>query len=230
MLGEANSAGVLGAVAEVLLDLLAEVAETEDHPPDAVAAEQRKLVVDERLARQFDQRLGDRIGERTQPLAATRREQRDQGEKKRLFHRRQCPPRRRYALPAARAKYRQPEQWQQFFDQATARLRGQPAVESAAVVVSLPMRPVPLARSWPVSVVGGPELPPSQQPIVQGNIVSPEFFHVLRIPLLEGRNFSVSDRLGSTPVVVISTVARNPNHSSDMRRWRVNANASAVLS
>jgi hypothetical protein len=59
-----------GAVAQALHDTLAEVRNVDDGVPDARAREALKMPGDERLAASLDERLGNRIGERTQPLAA----------------------------------------------------------------------------------------------------------------------------------------------------------------
>ena len=82
------------------------------------------------------------------------------------------------------------------------RSRTLPGVEEAAVgdVAAFPLghsqpRPLPLIRE-------GIETMDNQAPVIDGPIVSPEYFHLLGMPLLRGRLFSDRD-LEDTPQVAI---------------------------
>jgi predicted permease len=89
--------------------------------------------------------------------------------------------------------------WQDVLDHA----RRVPGVESAAIVDTIPMREgYNQITYWP-----SPALPPSDQmPLALATSVSPDYFKVMGIPLLEGRFFDDHDRKGSELVVVIDDV------------------------
>jgi predicted permease len=79
-----------------------------------------------------------------------------------------------------------------------------PGVEEAAFgdLAALPLghsrsdlNPFPFIRE-------GQEIPASQAPLIDVSIVSPQYFHLLDVPLLRGRNFSDQD-VESTPHVAI---------------------------
>ena len=79
-----------------------------------------------------------------------------------------------------------------------ARLDALPGVETAASATCLPLEP-------------GPDMPgtvPGQSPPAAFNPayrpVSPNYFHVLRIPLVRGRSFLDADSLKSVPVAIIN--------------------------
>jgi len=98
---------------------------------------------------------------------------------------------------------------QQFYRQLLDRLRRTQGVVSASIASSVP------PTEWPgaVSVFHPGEEPP--QDALQGhefeigtrtniNHVSPGYFRTLRIPLLQGRDFTDSDRSSSQAVVIVS--------------------------
>ncbi|HUK30505.1 MAG TPA: ABC transporter permease [Candidatus Acidoferrum sp.] len=78
-----------------------------------------------------------------------------------------------------------------------------PGVESAAIVDTIPMREgYNQITYWP-----SPALPPANQaPEALATSVSPDYFKVMGIPLLEGRFFDDHDRKGSELVAVIDDV------------------------
>jgi predicted permease len=87
-----------------------------------------------------------------------------------------------------------------FVDRAVERLTGLPGVASAAVGTGVP--------------IGGPQdaikLPDRQYASEQDYhrahrlVVSPDYFKVLRVPLIEGREFDDRDREAGAPVVVVN--------------------------
>jgi putative ABC transport system permease protein len=109
-----------------------------------------------------------------------------------------------FRLPAT--KYRTPDEIARFFEAAIASIRGVPGVESAALV-----RRVPLGGNW-----GDTPFVPEGQTVVKGsepragqNIVTPDYFKTMRIPVARGRDFSDRDTLTTPPVAVINeTFAR----------------------
>jgi predicted permease len=54
------------------------------------------------------------------------------------------------------------------------------------------------------NVVGQPDLGPGHRPKLDGHTVSPGYFKVLGIPLLQGRDFDAHDSIGSEPVVILA--------------------------
>jgi putative ABC transport system permease protein len=84
------------------------------------------------------------------------------------------------------------------------RLQKIPGVESAAAVVN----GVPLTGSWnrsPITVRNQP--PPSDPDGIQQNGVSPDYFTVMRIPLLRGRLFTSSDTSATQQVAIVNDIA-----------------------
>jgi putative ABC transport system permease protein len=73
------------------------------------------------------------------------------------------------------------------------------------------------------SVVGSPPLPPGKSTTADYATVSPDYFHVMRIPLLRGRFFNEQDSPSNPNVAIISeTLARRyfPNLGPIGRRMR----------
>ena len=95
--------------------------------------------------------------------------------------------------PATRAA------WQEVL----VRGRAVPGVESIANVDTVPMREGNNQLGyWPSADVP----PENQRPLALATSVSPYYFHVMGIPLRDGRFFDDHDRMGSEPVVVIDDV------------------------
>jgi putative ABC transport system permease protein len=98
----------------------------------------------------------------------------------------------RYASPATRTS---------FLDQALARLAALPGIEETATIDVLP-----LAGEDDIlfTLVGGNGSAPPGEPLAANiRVVSPDYFHSLRIPLERGRVFTASDNAAGPPVVVI---------------------------
>lgn len=94
-----------------------------------------------------------------------------------------------------------------FYAELLERVRALPEAESAALA-----RVVPLGLSWDQTRARIPGFdPPSGESgfVVGFNVVSPEYFHTLRMPLLEGREFGARDRVGEPAAIIINeTFAR----------------------
>jgi predicted permease len=88
-----------------------------------------------------------------------------------------------------------------------------PGVEAVAAVDTVPLREGHNENGyWPSAAVP----PENRQPIAISTCVTPEYFKVMRIPLLAGRFFTENDRLGSRPVIVIDEVlAQNAFHGQN---------------
>jgi putative ABC transport system permease protein len=94
-----------------------------------------------------------------------------------------------------------------FYDELDRRLRGLPAVESVAMAFSVPMGYI--FDGCAAAPEG--QVAPTDDPVsnVGCNPVTPEYFDLMRIPILEGRGFTLKDDETSARVVVINeTLAR----------------------
>ncbi len=118
----------------------------------------------------------------------------------------------RVSLPEG--KYQTNDEVFGYYDRVLRRLQAVPGVQSAAAVTS-----VPSAWSWNWTVYkaeGAPPAKPGEMPSTVSQVVSPEFFSTLRVPLLRGRLLTAEDTRNSTPVAVISaTLARRGWSSQD---------------
>jgi predicted permease len=99
-------------------------------------------------------------------------------------------------------RYRDPEHIRGYYEQALLDIRALPGVESAACVTSLPSG---WTWNWTeFTVEGKPAASPGDQLSAISQVVTPEFFSTLRVPLRDGRTLSDADGPATTPVVVIS--------------------------
>jgi predicted permease len=79
-----------------------------------------------------------------------------------------------------------------FYRRLLEQLRGIPGVEAAAAANSLPIAGSPRGGTG-FHLRGTPEVPPNQQPVTLVRVVTPGYFHTLRIPVLHGREFTDAD-------------------------------------
>ncbi len=115
-------------------------------------------------------------------------------------------------LPPAR--YGQPTQRVEFFDQALSRLSSLPGVTGAATTTFLPY--IFANTNQDFSIEGRPWTSAAETRSANTEIVSPNYFRVMGIPLIQGREFTEEDAAGKPEVVLISqTLARRywPNES-----------------
>ncbi|HEV2296970.1 MAG TPA: ABC transporter permease [Candidatus Acidoferrales bacterium] len=104
------------------------------------------------------------------------------------------------ALP--QSQYATPEQRTTFFRQAVARLKSLPGVDDAAAGLPIPFTVTNLGYNF--SIVGQAPVRPGQEPMALTHSVTPDYFRVMRIPLLRGREFRESDSApGAASVVII---------------------------
>jgi putative ABC transport system permease protein len=119
-------------------------------------------------------------------------------------------------------QYATPEQWTAFSNELLARLHAQPGLRDSALAAPLPMDRQGEANLG-FSIVGDPPLPPGKSPTADYATVSPDYFPMMRIPLLRGRFFSDQDSQSSPNVAIISeTLARRyfPNQDPLGRQMR----------
>jgi putative ABC transport system permease protein len=94
-----------------------------------------------------------------------------------------------------------------FFHDLVGRARALPGVSGAAAVSYLPLGREGARYSF--GVEGQSLAEPQQRPSSSFNVVTPGYFGVLGIPLLQGRDFSEQDRWNAPAVVVVNqTLAR----------------------
>ena len=94
------------------------------------------------------------------------------------------------------------EQGQLLFDRVLGRVRSLPTVEGAALSAMVPSS----GRQW---MTGGVTLPAHAQFAREGinlsyNVVSPDYFQTLGVPLVRGRALQPSDRAGQNLAIVVN--------------------------
>jgi predicted permease len=89
----------------------------------------------------------------------------------------------------------------QRMDELAARLEAQPGVETAAAVNTLPTQ---LTPTMPFDILGRPAGTPNAGGSEDYMPVTAHFFDALRIPVMAGRSFRLSDTHGAEPVVIIN--------------------------
>jgi putative ABC transport system permease protein len=96
------------------------------------------------------------------------------------------------------------QKWVDRFSRLLQRLSEMPGVEAVGANNSPPfVAQRPWNRSQ-LAAEGQPVAAQSLNPVVNFQTVSSDYFRTLRIPLLRGRVFSAGDKLGATPVCIIS--------------------------
>ena len=90
-----------------------------------------------------------------------------------------------------------------FYRSLLDQVQASPGVSGAAVVNTLPLGGRVAKRSVSienfVSPTGG-----MVSPLFWMNTVSPEYFHVMNVPLLSGRSFSTAEMSGNPPVAIVN--------------------------
>jgi putative ABC transport system permease protein len=92
-----------------------------------------------------------------------------------------------------------------FWRSVLDRVRQLPGIESAAVARALPGGFETMGVG--VGVPGAPVWEGLDEFEPDGNIVAPDYFKTMRIPIVAGRDFSASDRAGTAPVVIVGEAA-----------------------
>jgi putative ABC transport system permease protein len=114
------------------------------------------------------------------------------------------------------------------FTRTLEEMRSVPGVENAALVRATPLNGN--GESYPYYLAGQPVTDPAKAPTAQLNVVSPGYFETLHIPRLAGRDFTMGDRAGTTPVVIVNEqLARRawPNESPIGRPIRIGGDDAA---
>ncbi len=90
-----------------------------------------------------------------------------------------------------------------FFDQVVERVSALPGVRAAAISSGLPAARQGFNGS-PFAVEGQTYLKDKDYPFTRSLAVTPSFFSTLESPIIQGRGFTVSDREGTLPVVIVN--------------------------
>jgi predicted permease len=88
-----------------------------------------------------------------------------------------------------------------FFDQFLPRLRALPGVESADVIMPLPLSGSNMVTSFDIEERPMPEGQRAAAPV---RVISTDYFKTMGIPVRQGRVFDQTDRYESTPVVIVN--------------------------
>jgi putative ABC transport system permease protein len=116
------------------------------------------------------------------------------------------------SLPKAR--YDTDEKIAHFNDQLIERIRALPGVVAAALGLNIPFD----NNEWDSAfhITGTPPYPPGERPEAEINIVTPDYFRVMRMPLLRGRAFTADDRANRPRSVIIDeSLAQKYFHGKD---------------
>ena len=104
------------------------------------------------------------------------------------------------AVSLSPSAYKDPDKQVSFYEQVTRRLGSQPNVAADAAVVNLPFSDSGGASSFQIE--GRPTGPGDPGPHSNLAWLTPGYFSVMKIPLLNGRDFTPQDR-GNSPLVVL---------------------------
>ncbi|HKW35323.1 MAG TPA: ABC transporter permease [Candidatus Acidoferrum sp.] len=105
-------------------------------------------------------------------------------------------------VPLPRNRFSSPFGQINFFQDALARVRALPGVESAGVIDDLPLNGG--GSHQPFTIEGRPAPPMSEQPEVDVRVISPGYLRAMHIPIVRGRDLNDSDFEGRPAAVLIS--------------------------
>jgi len=105
----------------------------------------------------------------------------------------------RVALPET--NYGKPQRAADFYKKLMARVSTLPGVSSAAAAWWIPLSGSEIGFNCDIQERPAP---PGQQPIVQFNVVTPDYFKTMRVSLLRGRAFTDRDDGAALPVAIVT--------------------------
>src|SRR5690606_18758568 len=92
-----------------------------------------------------------------------------------------------------------------FYARLREQLESVPGVAGSALVLSVP--PAPMRFNLSFKVAGRPPMPPGQEPTLEVRLADAAYFPLMKIPVIRGRGFEVTDRAGAPPVLVLTESA-----------------------
>jgi len=112
-------------------------------------------------------------------------------------------PDRVIAVQVSLKASRYPERADQarFFDQVLARVQALPGVEAASLVSRVPLGGGNTNGDF---LIEGKPFPPEQSPLTDLRLAGPDYFRVMRIPVLAGRAFTSQDGPDSLKVAIVN--------------------------
>jgi putative ABC transport system permease protein len=128
-------------------------------------------------------------------------------------------------LSGPRAEYQRTQV--AFYNDTLRALRALPGVRSAGAAVTLPIGGDDFSAGF--AVEDHPVPPGARQPVAGYQVVTPEYFQTMGIPIVSGRDFRDSDTREAPPVVMVNeTLARQqwPGQDPIGRRLRIVSNPS----
>ena len=102
------------------------------------------------------------------------------------------------------SKYKEDAKQAAFYGAVEQQLRNQPGVADVVIADCIPF--VDMCGSSSFGIVGRPSAPNDPGPHGYIRTISPGYFSALKIPVLRGRTFTDSDRVGSAEVVIIDDI------------------------
>jgi predicted permease len=112
------------------------------------------------------------------------------------------------SISLPRTQYTKPDQWISFSNAIMERVKAIPGVEDAGVALPIPLSGGNINLAF--TVEGRAPVPKSEGPTADYAAVSSNYFHLMQIPLLQGRELTEGDSPDSAKVCVISaSVARH---------------------
>jgi putative ABC transport system permease protein len=89
-----------------------------------------------------------------------------------------------------------------FWAEVLMRVRQLPGLEAAAMNSEPPWKNT-FELMAPFTIAGQPDPGPAKRPVLAWQMVSPNFFHTLQIPLVQGRDFTAQERSDNQKVVIV---------------------------
>jgi putative ABC transport system permease protein len=126
--------------------------------------------------------------------------------------------------------YHEAASQRRFVERAIEALKTVPGLEYAAIVNNPPASGGNSARR--IEVEGKPAPDPRNVPTVDNRVITPDYFTVMRIPIVRGRALTSADRDGSAKVVVISdSMAKKywPGEDAIGRRVKVGSDTWTIV-
>jgi macrolide transport system ATP-binding/permease protein len=96
-----------------------------------------------------------------------------------------------------------PQQSEAFYQQTLERVSTLPGVQSATLVAFVPLSGGGYRRR---TAVEGYQPQPNEDTELNTNIIGPNYFNTMGIPIVAGRDFNAQDRTGSPAVVIVNEV------------------------
>ena len=117
----------------------------------------------------------------------------------------------RLSLPEAR--YGSREKIAAFYKQLVERVETLPGVTAAAVGENNPFDDTEWDSSY--HVTGTPPSPPGHEPSAEVNVITKDYFKVLKMPILRGRSFGPQEVLGRPHAVIVDDLFVRTNFPND---------------